>query len=257
MIQLNYKTYGEGFPVVILHGLLGSLDNWQSIARKLSSHYKVLVPDQRNHGRSPHTEAFGYQLLVDDLLDFFGQQGIAQAHIIGHSMGGKAAMLFAMQHPAMVKKLVVVDVAPVRYDDRHSHIFHALLSVDFGAVHTREEVEAHLRAKLLGEAEATIQFLMKGLHRNESNGLEWKFNAQALFNAYSNISGEVAGVPFQGETLFVKGALSNYILPAHLSAIAALFPNHKQVSIENAGHWVHAENPNAFLEVVEGMINDY
>ncbi len=248
MITLNYKTFGEGFPLVILHGVLGSLDNWQSIAKQLSANFKVYIIDQRNHGKSFHSNDFSYQILSDDLLHFFEQQQIKKAHIIGHSMGGKAAMLFAMQHPLLVEKLVIVDVAPVAYPDRHGHIFNALLTADLLQKESRDAVETHLRNKLPKEDESTIQFLMKGLYRNEENHFAWRFNVQSLWDAYQNISGEVSGKPFAGKTLFIKGAKSPYINAGNYSVIQELFPDNELSEIKDAGHWVHAEKPKEFLE---------
>ena len=248
MNEFNYKVFGERFPVVILHGVLGSLDNWQSIAKSLAANFKVYIIDQRNHGKSFHSNEFSYQILSDDLLQFLAQQQISKAHIIGHSMGGKAAMLFAMQHPDVVDKLVIVDVAPVAYPDRHSHIFKALLTANLLNKENREAVEAHLRNSLPKEDESTIQFLMKGLYRNDENNFAWRFNAEALWDAYQNVSGDVSGKPFEGKTLFIKGAKSTYINAENYSTIQELFPNNELSEIKDTGHWVHAEKPKEFME---------
>jgi len=254
MFELNYKVFGEGFPVVILHGVLGSLDNWQSIAKELSANFKVYIIDQRNHGKSFHSNNFNYQILSDDLLQFCHQQQIKKGHIIGHSMGGKAAMLFAMQHPSIVEKLVIVDVATVAYPDRHSHIFNALLTADLLHVANREAVETHLRNKLPREDESTVQFLMKGLYRNDENNFAWRFNAQALWDAYQNVSGDISDNPFSGKTLFIKGAKSPYINAENFSTIQELFPNNELSEIKDAGHWVHAEKPKEFMEAINQFL---
>ncbi len=248
-MELNYKVFGEGFPVIILHGLLGSLDNWQSIAKVIAVSYKVYIVDQRNHGRSGHSDDFSYSLIVADLEEFYAAHKIEKAHIIGHSMGGKVAMQFAFKNPDKVEKLIVVDVAPVQYGDRHSHIFKGLLGIDLSKAAEREDVEAQLR-DATKEDEGTIQFLMKGLHRNDANEFEWRFNVAALWKAYNAISDEVSGASFEGKTLFIKGQKSSYITAENYGVISDYFPNNELTEIDGAGHWVHAEKPKEFTEEV-------
>jgi pimeloyl-ACP methyl ester carboxylesterase len=253
-MNLNFKSLGSGFPLIILHGLLGSLDNWQSIAKHFSARYQVFIIDQRNHGRSPHTKEFSYELLVSDLLEFMQQQGIAQAHFIGHSMGGKTAMHLALEHPEKVAKLIVVDVAPVEYEDRHSQVFKALFAVDLKAIETRQQAEAILRTHL-GDDEPTVQFLMKGLYRDDDNKFQWRFNVDSLYDAYDEISsGITSDKPFEGETLFIKGEKSQYINASNFSEIIDLFPNNQLVEIPGSGHWVHADNPTAFIAAVDKVL---
>lgn len=254
-MQLNYKSFGTGYPVIILHGLLGSLDNWQTIAKKIAEHFTVYIIDQRNHGKSPHSDEFSYDLLSADLLEFMNEHGIAQAHLIGHSMGGKVAMQFAMQHPYKVGKLVVVDVAPVQYGDRHSNVFNALFAADVANAESREDVEKVLRAKLDND-ETTVQFLMKGLNRDDAGmHFEWKFNAKVLWDNYTGISDAVKGEPFTGKTLFIKGQKSSYISSSNYSEIMDLFPTNELVEIKEAGHWVHAEKPAEFTAEVLKFLN--
>lgn len=250
-MQLNFKTFGQGFPVIILHGLFGSLDNWQTIAKKLAEKFQVYIIDQRNHGKSPHTDEFNYELLSNDLLEFFQQNEIDKAHLIGHSMGGKAVMQFALEHSEKVEKLIVVDVAPVAYEDRHSDVFNALFAADVKTASTREEVEKLLRKKLDND-ETTVQFLMKGLSRDESGKhFEWKFNLDSLYKHYPEISGAVgSSTPFTGKTLFIKGEKSPYINSENYTAINGLFPDNELAEIKGAGHWVHAEKPHEFIEEV-------
>jgi pimeloyl-ACP methyl ester carboxylesterase len=249
-LALHYQTLGGGYPLVILHGLLGSSDNWHSIAKQLAVQYKVFLIDQRNHGKSPHTKDFTYEVLVEDLSHFFEQHSVAQAHIIGHSMGGKAAMLFAMNYPNRLGKLVVVDISPARYEDKHSHIFKALMNIDLTGISSREEAIWQLKQELKEEDEGTIAFLAKGLQRNESNTFCWRFNVEALAKSYQNIASEIQGQPFQGKTLFIKGQKSNYINAQNYALIEQYFPFSEIEEIAGAGHWVHAENPKRFIEVV-------
>jgi pimeloyl-ACP methyl ester carboxylesterase len=249
-MNLNFKTIGSGFPLIILHGLLGSLDNWQTIAKQMGEHFQVFIIDQRNHGRSPHTAEFSYDLLVNDLLEFMQQQRIDRAHFIGHSMGGKVVMDIALEHPEKVAKLVVVDVAPVEYEDRHSTVFKALFAVDLRTLQSRQQAEGTLRS-ILGNDESTVQFLMKGLYRDDDNKFQWRFNVQALYDAYDEISsGITSDKPFEGDTLFVKGEKSEYINAANFSEIIDLFPNNQLVEIAGAGHWVNADRPVQFIDAV-------
>jgi pimeloyl-ACP methyl ester carboxylesterase len=257
-MNLNFKSFGTGFPVVILHGLLGSLDNWQTIAKKLDEYnFQVFIVDQRNHGKSPHTDKFSYDLLCSDLLSFFEQNDIIQAHIIGHSMGGKVAMKFALEHPERVNKLVVVDIAPSGYDDKHSYIFEALYKANATEAKSREEVLTSLRNSL-GNDETTVQFLMKNLQRSVQNPIafEWKFNLDSLTRNYSEVATAInCETPFTGKALFIKGEKSNYLNSSNFSSIANLFPNNYLIEIANAGHWVHAENPTEFLIEVHNFLS--
>jgi esterase len=249
-VTLNYKDFGSGPPLIILHGLFGSLDNWQTIAKKLAEHFHVFIIDQRNHGKSPHTTEFSYELLVEDLRQFMQEHSLTKASLIGHSMGGKAAMAFALKYPEAVDKLIVVDVAPVAYDDKHSSVFDALFAADAENKATREEVQEVLRGKLDND-ETTVQFLMKGLTRNEGGtGFTWKFNVDSLHSNYSAISGEVTGKPFMGKTLFIKGEKSNYVNAGNYTDIQDLFPQNELTEVKDAGHWVHAEKPADFTGAV-------
>jgi len=252
-MELNFKEFGTGFPIIILHGLLGSLDNWQTIAKRLAelpgTPFKTYIIDQRNHSKSPHSDEFSYDLLAADIFDFFKRHSISKAHIIGHSMGGKAAMKFALEHSDMVEKLIVVDIAPTVAEDHHTQIFEALLAADVTNATRREDVEAVL-SKRLGDDKTTIQFLMKGLQRDAQDmHLEWKFNLDSLSRHYEEIrEGITSAKPFLGPALFVKGAKSDYINASNYSDIMDLFPNNQLVEIAGAGHWVQAEKPTEFME---------
>ncbi len=258
-MQLNFKKTGEGFPVVILHGLMGSLDNWQTIAKKMAEQSADLFKqplciysiDQRNHGRSPHSDLFDYELMTRDLVDFFSEHNIHKAHLIGHSMGGKVAMNFALHHADLTAKLVVVDISPDGYNDRHSEVFAALLAANVSSAVSREAVQEILRNKL--HDETTAQFLLKSLTRSEKANVnfEWRFNLEALFENYSFISGEIKSTrAFPGQSMFIKGGNSNYINSSNYSSIVSLFPNHSLEEIKDAGHWVHAEKPAEFTQLV-------
>jgi esterase len=209
-MQLFYKESGEGQPLVILHGLFGLLDNWTTIAKYLSEKYKVYLVDQRNHGRSPHSDEFSYQLMADDLKEFIEQHDIKDPIIIGHSMGGKAAMTFAFQNPEMLKKLVVVDIAPKNYPVHHDAILDGLFAIKLNELTSRNEADAIL-AQYVPEFD-TRQFLLKNLYRNEDMSFAWRINLPVLASKIEEIGGSFGGeYTFEKPTLFIRGLKSNYI----------------------------------------------
>jgi pimeloyl-ACP methyl ester carboxylesterase len=249
-IELNYKEFGQGNPVIILHGLFGTLDNWQTIGRQLGEHFNVYTIDQRNHGRSPHTDDFSYTILADDLQYFMESHWIYKAHIIGHSMGGKTAMQFALQYPDMVDKLIVLDIAPKDYKGGHEVILETLESIDLTKIQDRKEAESFMLARIPDFG--TRQFLLKNLTRNEKTAaFEWKMNLVVLQREYDAILANVDDGIYDGDTLFVRGQKSDYIIDAEIPNIKAKFPNMQLETIENAGHWVHADQPKQLLEIIQ------
>ncbi len=262
MITLNYKDFGQGEPVLILHGLFGTLDNWQTVAKELSAHFSVFIVDLRNHGRSPHTGGvFDYDVMAEDIAQFMQQNWIYQARVIGHSMGGKVAMQLALSYPDLVKKLVVVDIAPKAYRNGHDDVFAALFGLDLRTLKDRKEAEQFLMQKLNNDV-GTVQFLLKNLSRKplidtpergddknvKGGSFEWKMNLQAIFDNYPYILKNVVGDSFPKETLFIRGGQSRYIKDADTEAIHALFPKAVVEIIEGAGHWVHADKPKELYE---------
>ncbi|MBK9255093.1 MAG: alpha/beta fold hydrolase [Saprospiraceae bacterium] len=249
-MKLNYKIIGQGQPVIILHGLFGMLDNWQLIARKLEERdYMSILIDQRDHGRSPHTDTFNYQVLSDDLFEFMEDNGIHESIILGHSMGGKTAMQFALAHQNSVTKLIVVDMASKAYSGGHEQVFNALLDVNLNSVQSRSEVEEILMNHL--NELSTVQFLMKNLSRSKEGQFEWKMNLSLLHTSYPDILAaldihETVSV----ETLFIKGERSEYIMEDDKTTLKKQFPNAAFETIADAGHWVHADNPNALIESI-------
>ena len=226
------------------------LDNWQTIAKQLADNYTVYILDQRNHGRSPHTNDFDYALLAEDLQQFMEANWIYEAHVIGHSMGGKAAMQFALQYPDMVTKLVVVDMAPKTYQAGHQAIFEALLSLDIALITTRKEAREQLQQKI--QDSGTIQFLLKNLARKKEGGFEWKMNLSILHQQYDRIleAIQIEEAPFEQPTLFIRGGQSNYVLDSDKAQIQASFPAAAIATIPHANHWVHASAPEEFLKLV-------
>lgn len=252
-MKMNYKTFGQGPPVLILHGLFGNLDNWQTFAKQLAEDYTVYIVDQRNHGRSFHHDDMNYPVLAEDLHRFLEEQWIYRTHILGHSMGGKTAMQFALDFPDMVDRLVVVDMAPKRYEGGHQEIFAAMLGLDLETINSRQEAEA-LLANHIPDPGVRL-FLLKNLTRGENGGFRWKINLPVLHRAYADILSPVTGTPFEGPALFVAGERSDYIKPADRPAIESLFPGAQMATVAGAGHWVHADAPDALLELVRAFLS--
>lgn len=251
--MLNHKIYGQGDPIVILHGLFGMLDNWQTVAKKLAEDYMVVLVDQRDHGRSKHTDAFNYTLLAEDLLEFLEENWIHTCHIIGHSMGGKTAMQFASLHPDMIEKMIIVDIGPKAYEPKHDVIFQALLEVPIDEVESRKDVEDSI-SKYIDDAGVRL-FLMKNLQRKKQGGFKWKMNLELLHREYLNIVAAVqVNEPIEVDTLFIYGAKSHYILPSEIEGIKSIFPNSKFEELD-AGHWIHAERPDELVDLVNGFLD--
>lgn len=252
-MQLNYKVHGTGEPVVILHGLFGSLDNWHSISLKLAQQFQVFTLDQRNHGASPHSPEMTYPLMAADLEEFLDLRKISCAGVLGHSMGGKTAMQFALLYPRRVSRLIVVDIAPRAYPPRHDQVLCALLSLKLETFQTRKEIEEALAPAIPDLA--LRQFLLKNLARNPQQKFHWKLGLHEIAAAYPKLSEALAGgQPFQGPTLFLRGEQSDYLTESDLGNFRSLFPQAELRTIPGAGHLVHAEEPEAFLREVTGFL---
>ncbi len=253
-MELNYKSFGEGYPIIILHGLFGTLDNWQTIAKQLATNYSVYIIDQRNHGRSPHDDQFDYAAMADDLQAFMESQWIYEAHIIGHSMGGKTAMQFALTYPDLVNQLVVVDIAPKAYEGGHQAIFDALLSLDLSVTTNRKQADAALVAQIPDFG--VRQFLLKNLTNDKKGGYKWKMNLPIIYKNYANIlAAIISEETFDNPTLFIRGGLSNYIEAKDLPQIESFFPTATLATVEEAGHWVHATAPTTLLKLVNDFLS--
>ena len=250
--MLNYKSFGQGPPLIILHGLFGTLDNWQTLAKRWAEDYTVMLVDQRNHGRSPHLDTHSYPEMAADLADFMEQEWIHEAFILGHSMGGKTAMQLAIEHSDLIKALVVVDIGPQAYPGGHDTIFAALRSLDLSAINTRGEAEAHL-AQYIDEA-GVRQFLLKNLSRQREGGFRWKMNLEVLYKDYPRILEKIEGPAFSGPTLFIRGADSGYIRDQDWPDAQILFPDAQLATVQNSGHWVHAEQPAVLFELVRDFL---
>lgn len=245
-MKLNYKKSGSGPPLVILHGLFGSLDNWFSIARELDDEFTLYLVDQRNHGDSPHSQDWNYAVMVEDLKELLDAKELDKVYLMGHSMGGKTAMNFAAKYPERVEKLIVADISPRYYPIHHQTILEGLNFLNLKEIKSRKEADDQL-ANYISEL-GIRQFLLKSLTR-DSNGFAWKINLPVITKNIENVGEALAeGSTFDGPTLFLAGANSNYILQKDLPDLEAHFPNYELEFIPNAGHWLHAEQPHAVVE---------
>ncbi len=247
-MKLNYKTFGDGKPLIILHGLMGMLDNWQAPGKELAEHFKVYIVDLRNHGHSPHSDEHSYDVMANDAVELLDDLGLNNAYILGHSMGGKVAMKLAQDHPERVEKLIVADIGPRFYKVHHQTIIDGLKAVPLDNIEKRTDAERYIKEYI---PEAGIrQFLMKSLYHKDRHHFGWRFNLDAIHRNLDRIGEAVDGMDFQGPTVFVRGANSNYILDEDWPDIKLLFPHAYLVTIEGAGHWLHAEKPEEFIEAV-------
>lgn len=248
---LHSNIVGEGVPLIILHGYFGMGDNWKSHANKLSEFYEVHLVDQRNHGRSFHSDEFSYDLMVEDLKAYFDANEIEKAIVLGHSMGGKTAMLFAVKYPELITKLVIADIAPKYYKPHHHVIIDALNSVDFSQLKLRSEVDAVLKKSI--KEEGIRQFLLKNVYRKTKTEMAFRFNLESLTKNNPEVGQPLLSfTTFDGRTLFLRGAKSSYILEDDFGLIKAHFENATIKKVSNAGHWLHAENP---IEFYNKLIN--
>jgi len=248
-MKLNYKSMGQGPALIILHGLFGSLDNWVSHARFFSTEFTVYIIDQRNHGKSPHDDVWNYGVMADDLRDFMDDHGIYQAHLVGHSMGGKVVMQFAADYPERIMKLVVADMAPKSYSPHHTAILEALMGLDLAQIYNRKAADTQLTHAI--PTFMTRQFLLKSLKRADQNTFTWKFNLPVIYRDYEKILEKVeVDPPFEGPTLFLYGGKSTYLTAEDPEWIRALFPQAVFECLEGAGHWLHAEAPDAFQKAL-------
>lgn len=249
-LKLYHKIFGSGQTILILHGLFGMGDNWRSIARRLESDFQCILVDLRNHGRSPHDPEMTFRVMMQDVYELIQDLELENVILLGHSMGGKIAMELALTYPETVDRLIIVDIAPKVYPPHHSQVIRAIRALDPAACSTREDAERVLREYLSGD-ESTIQFLMKNLSRIPEGGFEWKANMDGIIIAYEHMMEDISFIhPYLGPTLFVRGENSGYVLDSDLPFIHQLFPEAQFVTIPQAGHWVHADNPEGFVRAI-------
>jgi esterase len=265
-MNLFFRKFGQGPPLIIIHGLYGSSDNWFTIGKKLSENFEVYLIDQRNHGQSSHSEEHNYLLLKEDLKEFMDQQSIEKAIIIGHSMGGKTAMFFSADYPERITSLIIVDISPLSYLTtnsvqllQHKTILDSMFSIDLSNVASREQVDEILSKSI--PQKYIRQFLLKNLNRSKDNSFSWGINIPVLRKKLPEIIDGLNLQDFENKktitgfpVLFIKGENSDYILEKDSKAIEKIYPYAEIETIENAGHWVHAEQPEHFLQKITNFL---
>jgi len=247
---LHSNIIGEGQPFIILHGFLGMSDNWKTLAKQFNKQgFQVHLVDQRNHGRSFWDEEFNYNILAEDLKHYCDTYSLKDIVLLGHSMGGKTAMLFATQFPEYISKLLIADISPRFYQIHHQSILNGLQAINFDEVKSRSEADTVL-SNYVFEA-GTRQFLLKNLYWKEKGKLAYRMNLEALNKNVSEIGEALPeNSIFEKGTLFLRGENSGYIEKEDEILIKAHFPESKIVTIKDSGHWLHAENPKDFFEAV-------
>lgn len=251
-MELNFKKLGSGQPMVILHGLLGTLDNWITLGRQFSENFTVYLVDLRNHGLSPHSEEFTYDAMMQDVMELFEAEGIKKPILLGHSMGGKVAMNLALNSPESIEKLIVADIDAKAYHVQHEQILKGLNALPIDKISSRKDADDEL-AKYVDEF-GIRQFLLKNLDRT-SDGFSWKMNLPVITRDIEKVGIEIGkGQSVDLPSLFIRGANSNYIKDENWTALKEKFPKAELKTIENAGHWLHAEKPEEFYKIVMDFV---
>ena len=250
-MKLHYQQSGEGKPLIIIHGLFGSSDNWKAISNRLSSVHNVISVDLRNHGRSPHASDQSYSAMANDIAELAEELKLSEMDVLGHSIGGKTAIALAAEYPALINKLMVIDIAPRAYEDRHSEIFKALLAINLSQYSKRSEVDAVL-AKDIADM-AVRQFLLMNLNISEQ-GLSWRNNLKAQYANYQQLLESVAlGKQIAIPSCFIRGGLSDYITDEDCASIKQQFTDCQIETVSGVGHWVHAEAPDLFINLAQSF----
>jgi pimeloyl-ACP methyl ester carboxylesterase len=252
-MHLYYQSQGQGQPLIIIHGLFGSSDNWRSMAKFFSKWFTVINVDLRNHGRSFHVDSQRFDDMANDIYQLCQQLGLSKVHLLGHSLGGKTAMKFTELYPDLVDKLIVVDVAPRQYQGEHTPMMDAMLALDFSNLSSRSDVDKALAEKIPDKA--VRQFLMMNL-MSENETFKWRINLPALKANYIQYMKPVCEeVTLEHHSLFIYGEQSDYVSALDRQDIETRFPNSRFQALPT-GHWVHAERPQQFKRCVEAFLND-
>jgi esterase len=254
-MRLHYHAQGEGRPLVILHGLLGSLDNWQSMAKRLAALRRVYSLDLRNHGHSPHSATMSHGVMAQDMIEFFDEHDLHAPAVLGHSMGGKVAMQLATRYPDGIEKLLVVDVAPKAYPPAHRSLLSAMRGIDLHRFTSYDEIGSALAPAISDPA--VRQFLMKNLAREAGGEFRWRIGLDEIIANYESLTEAVIiPTPFAKPTCFIRGEQSNFIEDRDLSVIRKAFPRAEFVTIPRAGHWIHIDAADAFYAAVAKFLAD-
>lgn len=254
-MKLHYRIYGKGSPLFILHGLFGSADNWNSLAKQYAKYFEVYVIDQRNHGLSPHDDEWNYDVMTDDLIEIIQDKSLNSVYLIGHSMGGKTAMFAACRYPDIFKKLIVADIALRYYPVHHTEIITVLSAFPLHEISSRQQADEWLASRITDFG--VRQFLLKNLYRNTNGGFSWRFNLSVIKEKIESVGRALpTDFHYSQPALFIKGENSNYISQSDATDIKKQFPKADIITIKGAGHWVHAEQPEAFLnQTISFLLN--
>ena len=252
-MTLNHKSFGDGKPLVILHGLLGSLDNWVTVSKYLAKKYKVYIIDLPNHGKSYHTKYFSYENMANDLDSFFVENGLTKFSLLGHSMGGKLALKYVDMFEDKIDKLILVDIANKNYEStRFNNVFEAIFSISLNNLETRKDADSIVSEIIKNAGER--HFVLKNLKRT-SQGFEWSANINLLYSNLSAISSKIIlNNKVKNNTLLILGENSNYFTDQDKNDLSNEFEKYLIKSVKNSGHWVHAENPKDFILVLEAFL---
>jgi esterase len=254
-MKLFFRKYGEGKPLIILHGVFGISDNWVTIGRRLAGKFTVFIPDQRNHGQSPHSDTLNYYVLADDLIEFMEDHQIRNPILIGHSMGGKVAMKVALEYPKRIGKLVVIDISPRGYPSRQEHIeiIQAMKDVNFDQIDSRDEVEMAIAGKI--RSEKIRLFILKNLYRIGRRRLGWRLNIEGIYRNIDAVAEPIeSSFNYDKPCLFIRGGNSEYIPDEDYDLIVQLFPQAIIETIHDASHWVHAEKPDELCSLLSSFL---
>ena len=247
--EINETQNPQATSMIILHGFLGSCDNWLTVSKQLATHFRVFLVDQRNHGRSEWAATQNYEAMADDLKDFITTQNLQNPIIVGHSMGGKTVMQFAAKYPDLFSKMLVVDISPKKYVGNHEQILNGLNAINLETLTNRAEADT-----ILANFEPDLgvrQFLLKNLYKNENDKFAWRMNLKVLTTEYDNILQEIKfEQPLLKPVYFIRGGKSNYISDKEIPNLQLLFPKMELKTVENAGHWLQAEQPQAFIDML-------
>lgn len=248
-MRLHYEVQGDGHPLVILHGFLGSSENWRAMRKLFASTYEVFSVDQRNHGSSPHSSTMNYGVMSEDLRGFLSEQGLSEVFLLGHSMGGKVAMQFASESPQAIEKLVIVDIAPKAYPPGHRALLQAMQNLELGGLRTYGEAEAALAATI---SDAPLRkFVVKNLTRDRNGEFQWRIGLDSLAANYDQLLKAPAMLnSFEKPTCFIRGGLSRFIDDQDFAAIRKYFPVAEFHTVPNASHWVQIDAPEEFHRIV-------